>query len=192
MKEKGCYAKYGPLGMFWKKVNDKGLTNHRHAMTAIKMLPKGQLWRHNQAGDLPGKGNRINVVRLNQLVESNKGKRGFTYTHKPLTKTNLEAIRQANEKGFTVNVSCETDKQADKARALGLPTVIVLEKEHVGNYTTKGGNRVVVCPATKEGATITCATCAICQKANRKAVIGFPAHGSASRFVSNLVKGESA
>ena len=57
-------------------------------LSAIYSLPVGQLWRHNQAGDLPGIGNKIDVKQLGQLVKASEGKRGFTYTHKPLTKVN--------------------------------------------------------------------------------------------------------
>lgn len=50
----------------------------------IAALTEGQLWRHNQAGDLVGGGNEIDTAPRGQLVAANAGKRGFTYTHKPV------------------------------------------------------------------------------------------------------------
>ncbi len=59
---------------------------------AVAALPDDQFWRHNQVGDLDGENNALNVASLEALVEANRGKRGFTYTHKPLT---VEDLRRA-------------------------------------------------------------------------------------------------
>jgi hypothetical protein len=66
---------------------------------SIARLPVGQLWRHNQVGDLPGENNTVNGSLLGQLAKANTGRNGFTYTHKPVlerqdgpTKSNREAI----------------------------------------------------------------------------------------------------
>ena len=56
----GCYAKTGPVSWHWKKVTN-GLRGDtfKEFLGKIKALPKGQLWRHNQAGDLPGSNERL-------------------------------------------------------------------------------------------------------------------------------------
>ena len=51
-------------------------------MHKIAALPVNDLWRHNQAGDLPGDGELIDKPKLRQLIKANHGKRGFTYSHK--------------------------------------------------------------------------------------------------------------
>jgi hypothetical protein len=80
---------------------------------AVRRLPKHQIWRHNVAGDLPGNGDKINVQMLTELVEANRGKRGFTYTHRHLSSEDLQAIRAANRSGFTINLSANTLDEAD-------------------------------------------------------------------------------
>src|SRR5215472_8094922 len=97
LKRNGCYAEAGPLGMLWAGLSrtKPGKSFVRAGQTvqtltwndfvaAIAALPAGQFWRHNQAGDLPGAGDLIDVDALGQLVEANRDRRGFTYTHKPL------------------------------------------------------------------------------------------------------------
>jgi hypothetical protein len=77
-----CYGKYGPLGIHWGLVDrgERGV-DWSEFCEQVRRLPKGQLWRHNQAGDLPGDGTYIDSDALRALVEANRGKRGFTYTH---------------------------------------------------------------------------------------------------------------
>ncbi|MDV7398280.1 hypothetical protein RZS08_43150, partial [Arthrospira platensis SPKY1] len=92
----------------------------------IKGLPEKQLWRHNQAGDLAGENCEIDEGLFHDLIEANRGRRGFTYTHKPLTKKNVKLLQSANENGFTVNVSCDSFRELDNVRKLGLPAVVVV------------------------------------------------------------------
>jgi hypothetical protein len=52
----GCYADGGPLGMYWRKLSHADATigtDIAGFAAAIAALPDGQLWRHNQAGDMP-------------------------------------------------------------------------------------------------------------------------------------------
>jgi hypothetical protein len=148
---------------------------------SIAQLPIGTLWRHYQAGDLPGQGDTIDTAALDMLVKANKGKAGWTYTHKPPTRSNIAAIRRANKAGFTVNLSgnnlAHADVLADKKVG---PVVVVLPADATKNTVTPAGRRVVVCPATIRD-DVTCATCRLCQRGDRAAIIGFPAHGASKR-----------
>lgn len=186
LKKSGCYAKIGPLNAHWIKVTkgQRGVS-FQQFLASIKALPRLQLWRHNQAGDLPGVNNRLNVKELKQLVEANKGKRGFTYTHKPLTKVNVEAIKHANQNGFAVNVSADTMTDADKAMDKGLPTVVVLPHDAPRGLKTEKGRTVAICPA-QLSENVTCVHCQLCQKTDRNYVIGFRAHGVAFRKAGRL------
>lgn len=174
-----CYAKIGPLNIHWLRVSEqKAGVSWEEFCKQIQALPDNQIWRHNQAGDLPGDGKRIDVNKLIELVQANKGKRGFTYTHySPKNLNNKLAIKLANEEGFTINLSADNISQVDELVELNIgPVVTVLPLNQSDNLLTPAGNTVIVCPAVKDAYT-TCQTCRLCAKANRKVVIGFPVHG---------------
>jgi hypothetical protein len=181
-----CYSLHGPMRFTWDR-----LDRHKCGMpwdtflAKVAALPAGTLWRHNISGDLPGVGDAIDRDALRRLICANTGRRGFTYTHKPLTPANFDSIRAATECGFTVNVSCDTLADVDYYKMVdpALPMVSMLplaygKDEAPKTLRTKNGHVVMVCPAVRvEGKT--CLTCGLCYKADRKAVIGFPAHGTA-------------
>ena len=146
----------------------------------IAALPAGQLWRHNQAGDLPHTAGRISRRFMRGLIAANRGRRGYTYTHHRLDLgENLPLIRQANRNGLTVNVSTETEAAADSAITAGLPAVLVVPSDETRTtWQTAGGNRVLVCPAQRSD-TKTCASCQLCHKRGRRVIIAFLAHGIA-------------
>lgn len=169
--------------MHWQKVSagQRGELLEQFARK-IEALPDNQLWRHNAAGDLPGKGNRINHRALARIVRANKGKRGFTYTHKPpLFARNARAIVQANEDGFTVNLSANSLSHADELKSYDLgPVVSIVPDGTPESGTTPKGNKFVICPAqTREG--VTCSSCKLCSRSDRSVIVAFLPHGSASR-----------
>lgn len=179
----GCYADGGPLRIHWDKVPERG-TSWEEFCERIAQLPAGTLWRHNQAGDLPGDGTRIDGPALMRLVEANLGRRGFTYTHYDPTKgDNAYWIAAANAMGFTINLSADTLEQADAYAELGIgPVVTVLHSATERHGVTPEGRTVAVCPAVQtEG--VSCATCQICAK-QRQAIIGFPAHGMRKKVIN--------
>ena len=185
----GCYAENYPLKGRWNEVTDgRRGTNFAEFLPKIAALPDGQLWRHNQAGDLPGIGDEIDTVALAQLVAANAGRRGFTYTHKPMSSSAaMNAIANANNNGFTVNLSANNLAHADELAALAIaPVVVVLPATTTGNQTvtTPEGRRVVVCPATYRD-DVTCASCGLCAK-QRAVIVGFPAHGTYKRKASAI------
>jgi hypothetical protein len=188
----GCYAAANfHLSLHWNKVTRGERRRLVDVCRKIAALPAGQLWRHNQAGDLPGRGDAIDTAALAELVAANAGKRGFTYTHKPLGQANSAAIAAANSAGFTVNLSANNLWHADRLAAERIgPVVTVLPADMTGNRTiiTAAGNRVVVCPATYRE-DVTCASCGLCQVRDRKVIVGFPAHGAASAAADSVAKG---
>ena len=188
----GCYARSWPLVKHWDDLSS-GKTGIGWAefIECIKELPRGILWRHNQAGDLPHTGDRatIDARALSDLTDANSGARGFTYTHyDPTIGDNAKALADANTRGFTVNLSGNNLKHADKLAAINCgPVVTVLPAEVNGNQVIKtpAGNNVVVCPATYRD-DVTCASCGLCARANRKVIVGFPAHGTSARKASAI------
>ena len=188
LKGAGCYADGGPLAIIWRETADEGVTVET-ICDQIAALPDGQLWRHNQAGDLAHKRQNIDIRELNKLVNANAGKRGFTYTHHDTSNPhNFHAIRNANARGFTINLSANNPSHADKlARRDCGPVVTLLPADQLENTKTPAGRKIVVCPAMT-GRTKDCASCGLCAIASRRTVIGFPAHGMRKRAASETAK----
>lgn len=185
-----CYAKHGPIRIWWAKTDESGIDLLELARN-VRRLPNGQLWRHNQAGDLPGENDALDHDALKVLVTANKGRHGFTYTHKPLTGAgDVEAIREANAEGFIVNLSANDAAHADALADLDCgPVVCVLPENVQGNVrglTTPKGRPIVVCPATYREDT-TCATCGLCARADRRVIVGFPVHGNGRKKLAQAL-----
>jgi hypothetical protein len=178
-----CYAASGPLALHWAAVSMKTRgTSWEEFCSTIARLPDNQIWRHNQAGDLPQQNGTVDPVKLGQLVAANIGKRGFTYSHHR-DGASLSWIKTANEWGFTVNLSAndlnDADYLADKNAG---PVVVVLPSTQNENLKTPAGRSVVICPATQRD-DVSCATCQLCQR-QRSTIVGFPAHGSRHRVIN--------
>lgn len=189
-KGNGCYAEQGPLLLHFQEVTrgNRGM-EWPEFCEAIALLPQGQFWRMNQAGDLPGLGNLINVKQLRALVSANQGKKGFTYTHKYQSHANLSAIKESIENGFVINLSANNLAHADElSEKKSGPVVVVLPESQTSNTTTPAGRKVVICPATVRD-NVSCDTCRLCQKGTRSCIVGFPAHGAAKRKASEVATG---
>ena len=185
--DKGCYAKSGKLALHWRKVsNGERGTDWQGLCEFVSQLPAKQLWRHNQAGDLPHTDGLINDHAIFSLVAANNGKRGFTYTHHVLNPHNRFLIDYATSHGFTVNVSCESIVQADTNHNNGLRAVVVVPTYAELPERSETGTPIIECPAqTTEG--MTCEKCGLCSQSQRKCIVAFRAHGNAKRHVSELV-----
>ena len=189
----GCYAASGPLSWHWNKVS-QGLRGGGwgELTNFVSKLPAGTMYRHNQSGDFfyntDDQGRElIDLSMLKSLVDANKssGAKGYTYTHHKLDYIhNLEAVKYANTNGFTVNSSCETMSQADKAIAAGVPAVCVVDNSQPVPTRTPAGHRVVVCPA--QTSETNCKDCGLCAKNlnNRSCVVAFLAHGNGAKKVN--------
>lgn len=180
----GCYAKSGPLALHWRKVSsgERG-TDWQGLCDFVQSLPEHQLWRHNQAGDLPHHHGVIDHAALAHLVVANTGRRGFTYTHHTLTPENVSMLTRSNRQGFTVNASTESLGGADHALSLGLPAVTVVRNDQPVPKRSPAGNRVVVCPAQTRS-DVACADCQLCSKADRGCIVAFLAHGTQAKKVN--------
>ena len=88
-------------------------------------------------------------------------------------------MADANAGGFTVNLSANTLAHADELAALAIgPVAVVLDatEGERADAVTPAGRKVVTCPATYRD-NVTCASCKLCAVADRKVIVGFPAHG---------------
>lgn len=181
----GCYADGHLLAIHWRRVGEHG-DSWANFCASVARLPEGQLWRHNTAGDLPGVGEEVDKIALEQLVAANVGKRGFTFTHKKA----FEEVRRANDRGFTINLSADSLEQADELFEKGAGPVVVVIRSTTPDRGTKTskGRKVIICPAQKtDGRDITCASCGLCAISTRKAIIGFRAHGVHTARVDKIV-----
>ena len=176
-----CYALNGRIGIWWRRLDDDPgrfirTYTWREFCHAIKALPAATLWRHNQAGDLAGRGESINAEQLAQLARANRHRRGFTFTHKHHGTANRAAIAAANRDGFTINLSADNLHQADALVELGIGPVVVGIPDKTKIRHTPAGRRVVTCPNHYNHA-ITCQRCQLCQRQDRDFLIGFPPIG---------------
>jgi hypothetical protein len=184
----GCYATNGHLAFQWNRVDRGSQFTWDRFIADVRALPRRQLWRHNQAADLAGIGATIDAELMAELVHANMGRHGFTYTHKAMSPANQAAVKHANENGFTVNLSADNLREADELASLNVaPVVVILPKDQQGNTATPAGRKVVVCPYYTTGRQ--CANCALCDKADRSCIVGFPAHGSGRNMASAVAVG---
>ena len=182
LKKHGCYAKHGHTGMHWRKVTagERG-TDWNTFVSKVRHLPKGGIWRHNVAGDLP----IFDHGMIRQLIRANTGKGGFTYTHHLPTAENAGIIAESNDNGFTVNLSADTTAKADTYVELGIAPVVTLLPTDSAKVTfTPKGRKVVRCPA-ETSEKVTCQTCRVCQKTDRP-IIGFTPHGSGKKVTHEV------
>ena len=185
-----CYAEHGAMGGFLWTLLDRtpiGQTmmnavrvyGYDELLYIIRTLPPGTLWRHNAAGDLISNNRTtIDTSSLRALVEANRGRRGFTFTHYDVLSNliNREAIRAANANGFTINLSANSLAHADQLADLRIaPVTTILPPTARTNRRTPKGRTVVICP-TVTHAGVTCATCGLCAR-QRSSIVGFPAIG---------------
>lgn len=191
--DNGCYGEYGNTLPHWIKVSDgrRGVSWETFC-AQTKKIPFGQTWRHDVVGDLPSE-DRVHINRdaLTMLVRSQRGCHGFTFTHySPFIKENAGIIRYANENGFTINLSANNLADADAKAALGIaPVTVVLPVNTEKVQYTPEGRKVLQCPATYRK-DVTCSTCRICSWAKPdRAIIGFPAHGTAKRKAEAIALG---
>ena len=141
--------------------------------------------RLNIGGDLPGHNNNIYKSYLDKYIQACKPLKAWTYTHYPISKgNNLQLIKQANKKGLSINVSCETEQQALQSVDNKLLTALVVKStEERKSYKLKDihGNTkatVLICPQQTSNKSITCSECMLCYKRPYNIIIGFLAHNA--------------
>lgn len=208
-KNNGCYADGYHTARQWNRCDNpedaRYVTNGKQLEIGLKAavfdkLRKNPtcdsiLFRHNVAGDIAVEGTSlIDANRVDTIAGAIEGAnkvvgdliKGYTYTHCMIDLNASDIIHDAAKRGFLINASCETAEEARRAKALGINAVIAsvdpkeTEKElkAVGLYGAQ-------CPAqVNEG--MDCNRCQLCAK-NRKAVIIFGVHGTASKKAAKVI-----
>lgn len=199
LKNGKCYGENFPIRLHWDRYSKDGIDNWSDFINDLKSWRKyykGNLWRHNIVGDLindKDNNNKIDVKKLYQLTQANKGGAVICYTHlhtvknkagkKRLSRYNLNRIKEAIKRGFMINLSASDVKEADKLADTGIPTTAVLpytkkdydnNKIDVKNLKTPKGRKIVVCPEQTHN--IKCLDCKLCSNQKRETIIGFLSH----------------
>ncbi|MDH7796367.1 MULTISPECIES: hypothetical protein [unclassified Beijerinckia] len=190
----GCYAEHGPLRLHWDKVSNGeavNLLSFDQLLAAIRKLPRDQVWRYGQAGDLPN-----NHDQIRALAKANGGRKAIVYTHHRF----YGVFNEIRSLGFNVNLSANDINEADELVKTGLPVVTVVDesfskrpdeslrafRDRIGgrlSFGTPGGNRVALCPASYlDTNCMLCRACAFPRAGGT--IIGFPAHGTRKRRLS--------
>ena len=213
LMDEGCYDQHGNSNIHRTKHDRDEYTSYSFDEFLAHVRNFTATFRFAGGGDLWGKGDRIDRRKLSQFAnECDEWRREpIIYSHKPIEGVHArgsKANRQANLKALqlvqeqsdkvTVNVSCDSLKEADSAVELGLEAVVVLphdanEKGHVS--FTPEGRKVLHCPATWSkvtcGGTPFTKACgngkAICAQRGHP-VVGFPGHGPKKRQISERLK----
>jgi hypothetical protein len=160
---------------------------------AVANEPQGKLFRHNVAGDLPHNAGEIDAPKFLQLCDAVReaGLTGWTYTHHEPKGQNLHLMRYANAAGFTVNLSADSLTEADEFVKLECgPVCVTLPQGSAQVIKTPAGNTVRKCPAqVRDG--ITCAQCQWCALPSRGFIVGFEAHGTGARKLTQRLENEN-
>jgi len=213
LKSKECYDQHGNSNIHRVKHDRNEYTSYSFDEFLAHVRNFTATFRGFAGGDLWGKGDRIYRRKLSQFANEcdEWRRRPIIYTHKPIKgvhRRGSEANRQGNLKALrlvqkqsdevTVNVSCESLKEADRAVDLGLDAVVVLphdanDKGHVS--FTPGGKKILHCPATWDN--VTCGgtpftrACgngkAICTQRGHP-IVGFPGHGAKKLQITKRLK----
>lgn len=191
LKGNGCYAESGPLLLHWNKVSGGSRSLSLDGfIDALRTLPEGSCFRHNQAGDLPHYGGFIAYKELEAITNVCAERKliAWTYTHHKVDNShNVEVIQKANTDGLTVNVSAHSQAHAIDVYRQGLPAVCIVPKDTNVNTWCTDGVKFIVCPAQTK-ANQTCAECKLCANADRPFVIAFKAHGTQVKKVEASIK----
>lgn len=181
----GCYGEDFLTAMHWRRLaRGEGLT-WAEFIERIRTIRKGQLWRHNEVGDLAGVDEKVDRERLWELARAADGTRGFTYTHK---RDAMKMMADVTGLGFTINLSCDSLSEVDQLSNAGLPLVVTLPSTaKIRGNKTPGGISIVVCPAEYKDDK-TCANCGLCYDARRSFAIGFRAHGNNKLIISERLE----
>ena len=172
----------------------KTVTRDDVAATLRKASPTARFLRDRVVGDVVTV-DASGVVTFDlQYVETigelaaDAGLRAFGYSHawRRMSPADVAAVAAS---GYVLNASCETVGDVADAIALGLPATIA--NDDVAEGTIINDRRVVTCPAqTRDD--VTCASCGLCARPERKSVVRFRIHGTARRKAAASVAARMA
>ena len=149
--KKGCYAAAGHCALVLKRC-DSSESDKKGVVTFGQLARKvdesraagRDLIRHGVSGDIAAPGSNVLDRRyLKRLCAAYAGL-AYGYTHCVQCEEDDRALKEAAERGFVLSYSCETEAEADRAIAHGIPAVIVWPKgKAIVVFEAHGATRVV-------------------------------------------------
>ena len=180
-----CYANES-LGRpsIFKYAEKYGVQDSKTAMEKIQYgAPKGSAVRHLVSGDVAGT-NDDYVKHANALHAARKDLEGWGYTH------NWRQMNPEQVKGWTMNASTESAKQAEQAVNRGWQAVIESPKGQELAGSRIAGRKVVSCPNQSTHGQVGCADCKLCRmNTPTRPIVEFQIHGQKTKEVSSRVTG---
>lgn len=166
-EKRTCYAASGPGGGAFALANRSGVKT-ADAFHRIKSeTPPNAVVRHLVSGDLDAD----YIEEANALHSERPDLEGYAYTH------HWRNLSPSLFKGWTVNASCETTTDVEKAIANGWQAVIESPESDSLHGQRIAGRRVVTCPAQRSDA-VKCSDCKLCHSDNpTRPVVEFILHG---------------
>jgi len=186
LKNNGCYAQVGNVGMHVKKLDAAARESHASPVRSARqeakgidaLRAKGQGLRLHTSGDCPTTEAAEIVADAAGRFMKRGGGQAWTYTH---------AWRRVTRRAWgAVSVLASVETLADARRAMkrGFAPARVVAKFDGDKAWTEDGIRWIPCPAqTRDD--VTCETCKLCWNADRLKArasgIAFEAHGPSKR-----------
>ena len=170
----GCYGDGRIFGLAHKYASALSIDKAREILRRAR--GDARYLRDRVVGDLVNSRGAFDMryVRAIARLARERGLIAFGYTHAwpMLTRDEVRAI---TETGYVLNASCETVEDARQAISLGMPTVVT--NDGIPEGLTVDGKRIITCPQQiREN--VTCASCGLCAKPDRKVIIRFLTHGA--------------
>ena len=188
LKNSGCYAESGPMGIWTRKVNRAapdatGLEVALAEAEAITSTLSGNLnLRLHVVGDCAST-EAAAIVAKAALSVMRRGNKVWTYTH-----ASKMVDRKAWE-GVSVLASAETADEVHEAQAAGWATAVVLPEFKDDKLYEEDGMKILPCVNQTRGAK--CIDCRLCWDAPRLAkqgiTIGFKVHGARRNVVKRTL-----
>jgi hypothetical protein len=155
-----------------------------------KCNPSARFMRDRVVGDVMTESGTIDHDYIRTIaalaIESDLVPFGYTHAWRRFDASDVARVAAT---GYVMNASCESREDVRQAVALGMPTVIASDLVEDGEtFTRPDGTtlRVVTCPAqTRED--VSCASCGLCARPERRAVVRFNIHGTAKRRAGRAV-----
>lgn len=177
----GCYGTGRIFGLAQKLSGERTVGDIRAKLAGRN--PNATIGRDRVVGDVikvgPDGETTFDVEYVETVAEAftAEGLTPFGYTH-AWRRMTADDIARTKASGYALNASCESLADVAQALAMGLDATIA--NDDVPEGTMVDGRRVVTCPAQTRDDT-SCATCGLCAKTDRKAIVRFKIHGTAKK-----------
>jgi hypothetical protein len=172
-----CYASAGAGGGSFALAKKFGKSTQEAFVRLVTQTPFKSVVRHLVSGDVDDE----YISEANNLHKQRPDLRGYGYTHDWRNRSPLEV------EGWTLNASCETSEEVEKAIANGWQAVIESPKDMTLSGTRIAGRKVVSCPNQLDER-VKCSTCRLCStSSDTRPIVEFVLHGNNTRLLSDII-----